>query len=85
MEMENVTWCQESDSDDYYDYSDSEKDEPEGGLLVRWFNIFHHLITVAGMDMDEVWSIVKQVKTSRLWKDDADCVLDLWSWPTQRC
>ena len=78
MEMENVTWCQDSDSD--YS-SDSDSEEPERGLLVRWFNIFHHFITVAGMDLAGIWSLVRQVKTSRLWKDDADCVMDTYSWP----
>ena len=78
MEMENVTWCQDSDSD--YS-SDSDSEEPERDLLVRWFNIFHHFITVAGMDLAGIWSLVRGVKTSRLWKDDADCVMDTYSWP----
>ena len=79
MEMENVTWCQDSDSADTSYASDTE--EPEGNLLVRWFNILHHFITVAGMDLAEVWSVVRRVKTSRLWKDEADCVIDPSSWP----
>ena len=79
FDMENVTWCQDSDSD-YSDYS-SDTEEPEGGLLVRWFNILHHFIAVAGMDLAGVWSIVREVKTSRLWKDEAACVMDPWSWP----
>ena len=72
FEMENVTWCQDSDSD--YTSYESDTEEPEGGLLVRWFNILHHFIAVAEMDLGEVWSLVRRVKTRRLWKDQADCV-----------
>ena len=79
MEMENVTWCQDSDSD-YSAYS-SDTEELEGGLLVRWFNILHHFIIVVGMDLTGVWSIVRQMKTNRLWKEKADCVMDTYSWP----
>ena len=78
IDMENVTWCQDSDSD-YTSYA-SDTEEPEGGLLVRWFNILHHFIAVAEMDLGEVWSLVRRVKTRRLWKDQADCVIDQNQW-----
>ena len=77
MEMENVTWCQEESASGY----SSDIVEFEGGLLARWFNILHHFIKVAEMDLGGIWSLVRRVKTSRLWKDKADCVMDPWSWP----
>ena len=64
-----------------YDYevtSASDRGEPEAGLLVRWFNIFQHFISVEEMDKEEIWSFVK---TDRLWKEKADCVFDDYSWP----
>ena len=39
------------------------------------------LVSVAEMDKEEIWSIVRKVKTDRLWKEKADCVLDDFSWP----
>ena len=66
LDLVNVTWCQD-DSDNGatstssdYDYevtSASDRGEPEAGLLVRWFNIFQHFISVVEMDKEEIWSI----------------------------
>ena len=55
--------------------------EPSPGLLVRRFNIFQHFFSVAEMENEEIWSIVRTVKTDQLWKEKADCPLDYYSWP----
>ena len=36
--------------------------------LTRWFNIFHHLLTL-DTSIDSVWNIVKAVKLNHLWKE----------------
>ena len=50
-------------------------------MLVRRFNIFQHFFSVAEMENEEIWSIVRTVKTDQLWKEKADCPLDYYSWP----
>ena len=45
--------------------------EEELKPLTRWFNIFHHYYSVAGMEVQSIWQLVRSVKTNRLWKEDA--------------
>ena len=49
---------------------DTNSEEEQTMPLTRWFNIFNHYYSVAGMDLESIWELVRRIKVQWLWKED---------------
>ena len=71
---ENGTGFQEENSTQILcktEETDSDDEELLTRSVTRWFNIFHHYYSVAGMEVTSIWELVRSIKVNRLWKENA--------------